>query len=86
VETCTEIERGEVAGYWSTRRRAGGEHGDQSGEKMVARRGHPGGGGEAQLGGDGGVACSDTRGQKRKGGGGFRPAVGTRNGRPDRRC
>jgi hypothetical protein len=41
-------------------------------------RAHPGGGSEARPSSDGGVARSDTHGQKRKGDGGFGPAVGTR--------
>jgi hypothetical protein len=44
---------------------------------MTVRRAHPGGGGELWQGGDGGVACSDMRGRKRKGGGGFGPTVRT---------
>jgi hypothetical protein len=53
-------------------------NGGQSGEKTTAWCAHPGGGGEARPGGDGGVACSDTRGWEQKGGAGFKPTVGTR--------
>jgi hypothetical protein len=72
------MERGEAASNRSTRRREGGEHGGQSGEKMVARHAHSGRGGEARPGGDGGMARSDTHGRERKGDGGFRLAIGTR--------
>jgi hypothetical protein len=40
-----------------------------------------GGGGEARPGGDGGVVHSDTRGRKRKGGGGFRHRLSGRRAR-----
>jgi hypothetical protein len=46
---------------------------------MVARRAHPGRGGEAWPGGDGGVVRSDTRGRDRKGG-------VVRSDTPGRRC
>jgi hypothetical protein len=75
---CTKVESSEVAGNQNTRRQKGGEHGGQSREKTAAWCAHPGRGGEARPSGDGGVAHLDMHGRKRKGGGGFAPAVGMR--------
>jgi hypothetical protein len=76
---------GEAAGNRSTRRQDGGEHGGQSGEKMMAWCAHLSGGGEARPSGDGGVARSDTRGRKQEGDGGFGHRLSGRRVRRGRR-